>query len=262
VHDPEVKKNALAELEHRQMRVKENDALIKANEADLAKAEARVAERQRKFEATRQGGDEGAQRRAFRRERGQARIELESAQDHLKAVQDRTAAASKANRNHYERMQELDRVLHPEQYPELSGAKGNFGEQQQHSLMEREGYEFRGSSKEPTHGPSRDQGLDGVYEKSAAATKGPQHVVGEAKYGQAKLRPGQEKWEWVDERLDASVGRDHANRMRREGYEYWVTKYDPKTRQMLPKKLWEFRPNTKLGPGGRPLGTVHYFPPS
>jgi hypothetical protein len=54
--------------------------------------------------------------------------------------------------------------------------------------------------------------------------------------------------------------------MRSEGYEYWVMKYDPKTRQVRPKKLWEFRPNGKKAPRkpgqteGRPLGDVHYFP--
>jgi Domain of unknown function (DUF4157) len=261
LHDPEVKAQALAELEHRKVRVKENDALIKANEADLADAKAKLAQREREFEATRPGSSEGRQSRELTQARDAARKQVESAKRHLEAVEKRTAPAFEANQKHYQRMQDLDRVLHPENYPELSGAKGNFGELQAHSAMRTRGYELKGSSKQPALGKPRDQGLDGVYEKATSAGDGPRHVVGEAKYDQAKLRPGQEKWEWVDERLDTAVGPKHANRMREEGYEYWVMKYDPKTKGMKPTKLWEFRPNGKRGPGGKPLGNPHYVPP-
>lgn len=181
---------------------------------------------------------------------------------------ERTRPAERANQTHYERMQHLDRDINPQDYAgELSGAKGDFGEARMHDAMKGKSYEFRGSSKEPKMGKPLDQGLDGAYEKLAPAKDEPRHVAGEAKYDQATLRPGQEKWEWVDQRLDAAVGPKHANRMRAEGYEYWVMKYNPKTKLVEPTKLWEFRPNGKFAPeqypgaGRKPLGAPHYEAP-
>jgi len=96
-------------------------------------------------------------------------------------------------------MQELDRDINPQDYAgEMSGAKGDFGEARMHDAMKNKNYEFRGSSKEPGMGKPSDKGLDGAYEKLAPAEGEPRHVAGEAKYDQATLRPGQEKWEWVD----------------------------------------------------------------
>ena len=262
LHDPEVKLQAETELKDRQTRVEQNNELIKANEPAVAKAQAKVAAREKEFDATRPGSNEGPQSRELTRARAAAKKRLDSARRNLEAVQKRTAAAEAANQKHYQRMQDLDRVLHPENYPELTGAKGDFGELQGDKFMGENGYEFKGSSKKPEF-PAKpsDKGLDGVYEKTSAAPGEPKHVVGEAKYDQAKLRPGQEKVDWVNDRLDRAVGRTHANKMRSEGYEYWVLKYDAKLQRVKLTKLWEWRPTGRVGPGGTPLGTVHYFPP-
>ena len=114
--------------------------------------------------------------------------------------------------------------------------------------MDKQGYDFKGSSKKPGIGKSKEPGLDGVYEKNARGDPDkPQHVVGETKYDQSKLRPEQRTQKWVDDRLDTAVGPTHAAKMRKEGYEYWLMKYDPKTQRMLPdKKLWEWKPGQTL----------------
>jgi len=283
LHDPELRREAVSELEMRRARVKENDALIKANEADLAEAEARVAQREAEFEATRPGSNEGKQSRALAEARDTARARLQSAQQHLESVRARTRPAERANQAHYKRMQDLDRVINPQNYAgELSGAKGDFGEARMHDAMGDDGYAFRGSSKdpgamstkppdtprEPGLGKPSDKGLDGVYEKSAPVKGEARHRVGEAKYDQADLSPGQDSLEWVDARLDAAVGPKHANRMRAEGYEYWVMKYNPRTMRVEPTKLWEFRPiegrfapEQFPGAGKKPLGAAHYEKP-
>jgi hypothetical protein len=262
LHDPEVKLQAETELKHRQARVEQNNELIKANEPAVAKAQAKVAAREKEFDATRPGSNEGPQSRELARARAAAKKRLDSARRNLEAVQNRTAAAEAANQKHYQRMQDLDRVLHPENYPELSGEKGDFGELQADKFMEESGYDFKGSSKKPgSSAKPSDKGLDGVYEKTSSVPGEPKHVVGEAKYDQARLRPGQEGADWVNERLDRAVGRTHANKMRSEGYEYWVLKYDAKLQRVKLTKLWEWRPTGQFGPGGTPLGNPHYFPP-
>jgi Domain of unknown function (DUF4157) len=261
-HDPAVKERAQTELKERQALVNKNDELINANKKDVAKAEAKLAKREQELEATRPGSDAGPQSRDLARARARAQQKVDSAKRKLDAVRKRTKAAETANQNHYKRMQDLDREINPG--PEMSGEKGNFGEQRTHEHMDvEEGYEFKGSSKEPrSNAKPSDKGLDGAYEKRIPEPGKPKHVAVEAKYDTSKLAPGQEKAEWVDERLDNAVGRDHANKMRLEGYEYWEMRYDPRLGRVKPKKLWEWRHNRKFGPGHKPLGVPHYFPQS
>ena len=249
VNDPAVKSKAVAERDLRKASIEQNNKLIKENEQDVVVAKARAARRRKAYNDAPGPANRKAQ------------DALESAERHLQSVKDRTKPAREANQKHYKRLQELDRVINPQDYPQLSGEKGNYGETRAHHHMDAEGYKLQGSSKSPPAGkqPS-DQGLDGVYEKRSPAAKGPKHVVGEAKYGQAKLRKGQELPEWVDQRLEQAVGSKRANQMREEGYEYWVLKYDPKARRVISKKLWEFRPSGRKNLYGKPLGTVHYFP--
>jgi len=267
LYDPGLRVKAVRELELRKARVAENDALIKANEAHVAEAEAKVAERLAEFNATRPGGTQGKQTRALTEARDLARTRLESAERHLESVRERTSAAEKANQKHYERMQELDRNINPQDYPQLTGEKGDYGEAVVRKRLESNDHKFRGSSKEPGIGEPSDKGLDLVVEKLKPAADELPHKVIEAKFDQAKLRRGQETWEWVDARLDIAVGRTHANRMRAEGYEYWVMKYNPKTRLVEGKKLWEFRPNKQVAPepypgaGQTPLGAPDYTKP-
>jgi hypothetical protein len=264
LHDPEFKLRAEEELKELQLRVAQNDEWIKANDRDLARAQAELARRQKEFEGTRPGNNQGRQGRDLARERDNARQNLESAQKKLDAVKRRTEVTEKANQKHYQRMQQLDRDINPLDYPSLSGEKGNYGEDQGHEFMDKEkGYKFKGSSKEPaSNAKPSDKGLDGVYEKRLPTPDEPKNVVAEAKYDTSQLSPGQGEADWVDERLDKAVGRTDANRMRKEGYEYWKLRYDPKLRRIVPEKLWEWRHNGKFGPGGKPLGAPHYFPPT
>jgi hypothetical protein len=129
------------------------------------------------------------------------------------------------------------------------------------------GYEFRGSAEEPKMGKPKKQGLDLTFEKESPAKGEARHVVIEAKYNEARLTGGQETLKWVDERLDTAVGPQHANRMRLEGYEYWTSKYNPKLKRVIHKRLWKFVHNDKFGPeqfpgaGRKPLGQIVSFPP-
>jgi hypothetical protein len=240
--DPKMKAEALAERAERRRLIEKNEEVIRANEPDLADAKARVAQREKEFEATRPGSGEGKQSLELQRAREAARTRLKSAQDHLESVQNRTKPARDANATHRRRIEHIDRDLHPQQ----SGAKGTFAELEAHKSMDKQGYDYKGSknTKKPGSGQSNEPGLDGVYEKNVRGDPAkPQHVVGEAKYDQANLRPEQRTQKWVDDRLDDAVGPTHAARMRKEGYEYWLMKYDPKTQRMLPeKKLWEWKP--------------------
>ena len=263
-HDPEFKQRAQNEYNEREARVRENNELINANKEDVARAEAKLAQREKEFEATRPGSDEGPQSRDLARERARARQRVDSAKRHLESVRSRTEAAEAANQNHYKRMQDLEIEINPSENPTLSGEKGDFGENRMHNHMDNEDYDFRGSSKDPaSNAKPSDKGLDGAYEKRTPPEPGkPKHVAGEAKYDKSKMAPGQDKAEWVDDRLDKAVGREHANKMRKEGYEYWEMRYNPKSGRVEPKKLWEWRHNGKFGPGQKPLGAPHYFPPT
>jgi hypothetical protein len=58
------------------------------------------------------------------------------------------------------------------------------------------------------------------------------------------------------------VGRTQSDKMRTEGYEYRVRKWDPKSRMFRDTKLWEWKPTGQKGPGGKILGKPHYFEPS
>ena len=217
-HDPVLKDQAEKELVRRRTRVEENNKQIRANDADLADAQAKVAEREQEFEKTRPGNWWTKSGRALKAERDLARESLESANRHLESVKNRTAAFEAANETHYQRMQDLDRQLHPEKYPELTGDKGDFAEGENHRVRDKEGYAFRGSSKDPQRvgAKSKPQGLDGVYEKVNPEAGGAKHIVDEVKYDTSRLREGQETAQWVDDRLDTAVGPTHAIKTRAE----------------------------------------------
>ena len=72
--------------------------------------------------------------------------------------------------------------------------------------------------------------------------------MGEAKYDKARLAPGQDEIDWVDSRLEQAVGWETAERMRDEGYEYWLLRYKPGSKEVVVKKLWSYPPG---GPPGR-----------
>lgn len=261
-HDPELRQHAEEEYGRRMERVAELDEFMKANEADVAKAKAEVARKQKAFDNAQAGDHWDPQTKSRVNSRDTARRQLNQAEHDLERVESRNTDALKARDKQIERMQDLDRVIAPEDYPELSADKGVYSESQGRGYMNERNYKFKGSSKEPAVGKPREQGLDGVFENENPEPKEPKNVVGEMKYDQSKLSKGQKKTEWVDDNLDTTVGPEEANRMRREGYEYWVIKYDPVTGQVRPpKKMWQWRQNGKTGPGGRVLGDAHPIPP-
>ena len=260
-HDPELRQQATDELSRRRQRLADQDEYIKANEADLEAARARVAEKTKAFNDAPAGKHWDPRTRANVDARKLAKKQLGQAERDLDRIASRTRDAHIARQKQIERMQQLDEVINPDKYPQLSADKGRFGETKAHEDLASDGYEFRGSSKEPAVGKPREQGLDGVYEKPTAAPDEAKHVVGESKYDQSKLSAGQKKASWVDDNLDKTVGREHANKMRSEGYEYWVMKWNPKLQRMKRTKMWVWKPNGKKGPGGRVLGDPHLIPP-
>jgi hypothetical protein len=269
-HDPELRQHAEEEYGRRMERVAELDEFMKANEPAITAAEEEVARKQKAFDDAPPGDVWDPQTKTRINARETAKRQLNRAEDDLARARGRNTDALKAKDKQLQRMQDLDQIIAPDDYPQLSGPKGDFGEARMHDAMTNKGYEFRGSSKDPKMPGAKpsDKGLDGAYEKLTPAKDEPRHVAGEAKYDTADLRPGQEKWEWVDERLDKAVGPKHANRMRAEGYEYQVMKYNPRTKLVEPTTLWEFRPDRRFAPeqypgaGRKPLGAPHYKSPN
>jgi hypothetical protein len=121
--------------------------------------------------------------------------------------------------------------------------KGEIGEAKADAHMANEGFKKEGSSKRPSleGGGAQDQGLDGVYRN--APGKLPKWVVGEAKYvtdpvgkptygesaaGKQGTQP------WSDANLDQAVGRQMADEIRRDGYEFWELRYDPASDSVVP----------------------------
>jgi Domain of unknown function (DUF4157) len=269
-HDPELRQHAEEEYGRRMERLGELDEFIRENEPAITAAEEEVARKQKAFDNAPNGDVWDPKTRTRINARDTARRQLKQAERDLARARGRSADAINAKNKQLERMQDLDEVIAPDDYPQLSGPKGNYGEARMHDAMANKGYEFRGSSKDPKMPGAKpsDKGLDGAYEKLSPAEGEPRHVAGEAKYDTSELRPGQEKWEWVDERLDRAVGPEHANRMRKEGYEYWEMRYNPRTKLVEPTKLWEFRHDGRFAPeqypgaGKKPLGGPHYDNPN
>ncbi len=57
-------------------------------------------------------------------------------------------------------------------------------------------------------------GIDGVYENPDGK---PRFLIADAKFGTADLdkKTGQMSWQWIDERLDAAVGKEKADEIRK-----------------------------------------------
>lgn len=100
--------------------------------------------------------------------------------------------------------------------------KGNYGEMKMDSYFESQGYERIGFDRithldAPTH-----QGIDGVYYKIDG---NPPYVIGEAKYGNSKLRRVRDgrqmsdTWIKGSDRLVMAVGKAAADEIMLKGYE-------------------------------------------
>jgi len=100
--------------------------------------------------------------------------------------------------------------------------KAAFGEEKMHEHMEKQNnfdlISERGKSPFAT-------GIDGVYQNRTSGGR-PKYVIGEAKFGTARLKPGQLTVQWVDDRLDAVVGRTKADEIRATKYQRWVVYVD------------------------------------
>jgi len=101
--------------------------------------------------------------------------------------------------------------------------KARFGEDTMHEYMDDKGYALitaRGKSPFAT-------GIDGIYEKAGGR---PKYVVGEAKFGAARLKPGQLTRKWVEDRLLSAVENDQAKAddILSTKYQRWAVYVDAK----------------------------------
>ncbi|MCC8051411.1 MAG: hypothetical protein LIP10_12295 [Clostridiales bacterium] len=112
---------------------------------------------------------------------------------------------------------ELARIASGEKTLETTQEKGNFGEMATDRDLRDNGYER--ISKEIVTGldNSGHQGIDGVYYNSDGH---PPYLIADAKYGTAQLADtldGKQMSEnWIDKRLDESVGKEKADEIRME----------------------------------------------
>lgn len=100
---------------------------------------------------------------------------------------------------------------------ETNAEKGNYGEMKVDQDLRKKGYER--ISKDMVTNIDQDgrQGIDGVYYNPEGE---PQYVIVDAKYGTAQLGDtvdGKQMCQkWIDQRLDTSVGKEMADKIRME----------------------------------------------
>jgi hypothetical protein len=264
-----LRKELVDELELLKKKVAANDQVIRDNKKNIADAQALATKALDEYTSTPHGNDTSDAGRAWKSKRKKAGKNLREAEDKLKAAQAITNTAKEANNGHYRRMGEINEFFNPT--PETNAAKGTFAEKQG-DIAVREGktepapgrdeklvgrWEWRGSSQKP-YDPkkAKPQGLDGGYEN--LGEKGPRHLAAEFKHDDAPLRSEQETLKWVNDRLDDAVGYNQAERMRSEGYEYWVFRYRPGTKTVERIFMWEWRGTRKRNSRNQWEGTQHY----
>ena len=98
---------------------------------------------------------------------------------------------------------------------ETNKEKGNYGEMKTDQDMREKGYDRISNDMVTDLDDAGHQGIDGVYEKSDGH---PPYVIADAKYGSSKLSDTddgkQMSSEWIDNRLDDSVGKEKADEIR------------------------------------------------
>jgi hypothetical protein len=272
--DTTARDTARHEVDALQAKVDANNLTIKANEGAEAAERAKVAKAWDDFTSTPHGNQDSPAGRENAAKKQRARKAAEKAERKLKEVESRVKQAREENAEHIERLIELDHILNPR--PEGTGPIGSRAERESISAIvagktdaapggsnELKGtFIFKGSSQQP-HDPkqAKPQGLDGGFE-NADPQNGPRHLAAEIKHEDTPLSPGQETHEWVDNRLDHAVGWLQAQRMRKEGFQYWVFRYRPGKKAVEATFLWEWRPSKsgKKRLDGSLEGTVHYAP--
>ena len=94
--------------------------------------------------------------------------------------------------------------------------KGNFGELLTDIDMKEQGYERISEDRVTDVDQSGHKGIDGVYYNPKTDT----YAIVESKYGSSQLGDTQDgrqmSWEWIDARLDESVGERTADRIREQ----------------------------------------------
>lgn len=105
-----------------------------------------------------------------------------------------------------------------EESPHNKVEKGNYGEMKTDNDLEKNGYNRISKEKVTAINETVHQGIDGVYENSNPP---PKYIIVDSKYGTAGLNPNtkdgkQMSEQWIDNRLDTSVGKEKADEIRKE----------------------------------------------
>ena len=113
--------------------------------------------------------------------------------------------------------QEVNAVESGKKIPETSLEKGNYGEMKTDIDLKEKGYERISLERVTNLDETGHQGIDGVYYNPDGI---PQYIIADAKYETAQLSDtadGRQMSEnWIDKRLDASVGKEKADEIRLE----------------------------------------------
>ena len=113
--------------------------------------------------------------------------------------------------------QEVNAVESGKKIPETSLEKGNYGEMKTDIDLKEKGYERLSLERVTNLDETGHQGIDGVYYNPDGI---PQYIIADAKYETAQLSDtadGKQMSEnWIDKRLDASVGKEKADEIRLE----------------------------------------------
>ena len=270
--DATVHSELVAERAHLRERVNQNDRVIRDNRQNLAEKKAAVAKASENYTSTPHGNSSSEPGRQQMKKRARALRTLNDAEDELRAAEGISNKAQNENSGHYRRLMEIDRELNPWKYPQSSGEKGTFAEEQG-DIAIRAGstvpapgeserlvgdWEWKGSAQKPfDESKAKPQGLDGGY-RNRDPDEGPRHMAAEFKHDDAPFGPEQETYKWVDDRLEDALGWEQAEAMRREGYEYWEFRYRPGSKTVEAKFLWEWRATGVKNARNQWEGTVHY----
>ena len=92
--------------------------------------------------------------------------------------------------------------------------KGNIGEMRTDQYLREKGYKRLNMDSVTSMKDTGHHGIDGVYYNSNGE---PKFLITDAKFGSAKLdkKTGQMSWDWINKHLDAAVGKEKADEIRK-----------------------------------------------
>jgi hypothetical protein len=247
--------DALNKIDALRAKIAANNQKIKTLDPELAKAQAELRVADDEFGSKSRGNDQTPEGRAVKKAWKDAKKKYDAALKRVNDIENERRGYQKENTGYYEQRKALDEFLNPRAM--TTAEKGVIGETEARKFMEsdepkymkgedvrlgrpKQKYKFIGSSQQPVKGDPKPQGLDGVYEGT-----NPKNVVIEAKYDTSQLREGQDEVEWVDDRLEQAVGWTNAERIRREGYEYWVVRYNPRNKGVEATRIFVQPPRVR-----------------